>query len=98
MASSLALPPAFLMTCASPSVIPAKPAGSSLASMHVSMAVFLAGGMARSPLFPNFSEYLVLERNSSSRIELMIESIKNVIRMYLLKKVLSDQDLSLALI
>src|SRR5471032_1507602 len=49
-ASSLARPPALRMTWASPSDNPAYLAGSSRASMHVSIAKCRAGGSASSPL------------------------------------------------
>jgi hypothetical protein len=52
IASSLARPPAFRITWASPSARPANFAGSSRASMHVRIANRRAGGMARLPLSP----------------------------------------------
>ena len=50
-------PPAFLMTCASPMSNPMNASGWILASMHVTMATFLAGGAGRSQLkvFRNFA-------------------------------------------
>ena len=53
MASSLARPPAFRITWASPSFRPAYLAGSSRASMQVRIANCRAGGRASSDFFPN---------------------------------------------
>src|ERR687897_284280 len=65
IASSVTTPPAFRITCASPTSRPSARAGSSLASMQARTATCVAGGMARSPL-PNPAAYLSLfARNSS---------------------------------
>ena len=48
--SSLTSPPAFRITCASPSSSPRKRAGSRRASMQVTTANFLPGGIGSSPL------------------------------------------------
>ena len=50
--SSFTLPPALRITCASPSASPANFAGSSLASMHVTMAKWRPGGMGNLPFSP----------------------------------------------
>src|SRR6476660_5595001 len=47
--SSLTSPPAFRITCASPSSRPRKPAGSRRASMQVTTADLLPGGIGSSP-------------------------------------------------
>jgi hypothetical protein len=67
IASSLARPPAFRMTCASPSASPAYPAGSSLASIQVKIAKCRAGGSASSAFAPNEAAYSALARSTSSR-------------------------------
>ena len=69
MASSLARPPAFRITCASPSPSPAYFAGSSRASMQVRMANPRAGGRARSALSPNPSAYASLACRTSLRTD-----------------------------
>src|ERR1700730_12841469 len=68
MASSLARPPAFRITCASPSANPAYFAGSSLASMQVRMAKCLAGGKASFALSPNPAAYLAFAARTSDKI------------------------------
>src|SRR5664280_871817 len=70
IASSLARPPAFRMTCASPSASPAYFAGSSRASMQVRMANPRAGGSASSPLSPNDAAYSALARRTSARTDM----------------------------
>jgi len=66
MASSLALPPAFLITCASPSARPAYFAGSKRASIQVRMAKLLPGGMERLPSSPNSAAYTAFADSTSS--------------------------------
>src|SRR5882672_6508704 len=68
MASSLARPPAFRITWASPSARPAYFAGSRRASIQVRIAKRRLGGRARLPLSPKFSVYLVFAASTSSRI------------------------------
>src|SRR5690348_13051359 len=68
MASSLARPPAFRITWASPSARPAYFAGSRRASIQVRIAKRRLGGSGRSPLFPKFSVYLPFAASTSSRI------------------------------
>ena len=70
--SSLALPPALRMTCASPSDRSANFAGSILASMHVRIANRLEGGMGNVPLFPNRSAYSRFAASTSSTILLIV--------------------------
>src|ERR1017187_3595226 len=66
IASSLALPPAFRITWASPSAKPENFAGSSRASMQVKIANRRAGGMASLPLFPKPAAYFRLASITSS--------------------------------
>src|SRR5215472_17049502 len=81
MASSLALPPAFLITWASPSARPAYFAGSRRASMQVSIAKWRLGGRGRLPLSPKFSAYLAFAANTSSRIlDIILSSPHNGLR------------------
>src|SRR6476620_1096391 len=66
MASSVARPPAFRMTWASPSDRPAYFAGSRRASMQVSIANPRAGGSAKSFLAPKLDAYFLLAASTSS--------------------------------
>ena len=68
MASSLARPPAFRITWASPSARPAYFAGSRRASIQVRIAKWRLGGSARLPLFPKAYAYLAFAASTSSRI------------------------------
>ncbi len=68
MASSLARPPAFRITWASPSAKPAYFAGSRRASIQVRIAKWRLGGNGRLPLSPKFSAYLAFAASTSSRI------------------------------
>src|ERR1700732_4454367 len=68
MASSLARPPAFRITWASPSARPAYFAGSRRASIQVRIAKWRLGGSGRLLLSPKFSAYLVFAASTSSRI------------------------------
>src|SRR5215472_10675386 len=68
MASSLARPPAFRITWASPSVRPAYFAGSSRASIQVRIAKWRLGGSGRLPWSPKLSAYLAFAASTSSRI------------------------------
>src|SRR5215471_5074379 len=71
IASSLARPPAFRITCASPSARPAYFAGSRRASIQVRMAKRRLGGSGRLPLSPKLSAYLAFAASTSSRILLI---------------------------
>src|SRR6202451_1297792 len=66
IASSLARPPAFRMTCASPSLSPAYLAGSRRASMQVRMANLRPGGSGNSALSPNPCAYAPFASRISS--------------------------------
>jgi hypothetical protein len=55
MTSSVTTPPAFLMTCASPSTRLRSAPVSSRASMHTTAASFLAGGIGSDPLVKLFA-------------------------------------------
>src|SRR5258707_4025098 len=68
MASSLARPPAFRITWASPSAKPAYFAGSRRASIQVRIAKWRLGGNGRVPLSPKFSADLAFAASTSSRI------------------------------
>lgn len=63
--SSVITPPAFLMTCASPSLSPSIPYTLGLASMQATTAMRLPGGSGRPPL-SNEAAYSSLFLNSSS--------------------------------
>src|ERR1700686_3253353 len=76
IASSLARPPAFRITCASPSARPANLAGSSRASMHVRTAKPRAGGRASLPLSPKLEAYDSLDLSTSERIRLIGKLLK----------------------
>src|SRR5262245_15952885 len=71
IASSLARPPAFRITWASPSARPAYFAGSRRASMQVRIAKWRLGGSDRLPLSPKPSAYLAFAASTSSRILVM---------------------------
>jgi hypothetical protein len=71
MASSLARPPAFLITWASPSLKPAYFAGSKRASMHVRMAKWRAGGSGNSDFPPNVAAYSSLACSTPSRSDMI---------------------------
>src|SRR5215472_299818 len=73
MASSLARPPAFRITCASPSARPAYFAGSRRASIQVRMAKRRLGGSGRLPLSPKLSAYLAFAASTSSKICVIAE-------------------------
>src|SRR5712671_2600642 len=68
MASSLARPPAFRITWASPSARPAYFAGSRRASIQVRIAKWRLGGNGRLPLSPKFSAYFAFAESTSPRI------------------------------
>src|ERR1700730_15784945 len=68
MASSLARPPAFRITWASPSARPAYFAGSRRASIQVKIAKWRLGGNGKLPLSPKFSAYFAFAASTSSRI------------------------------
>src|ERR1700730_16695033 len=68
MASSLARPPAFRITWASPSTRTAYFAGSRRGSMQVRIAKWRLGGNGRLPLSPKCSAYLAFAASTSSRI------------------------------
>ncbi len=65
IASSVALPPAFLMTCASPSANPAYLAGTKRASIHVNIAKPRAGGNANSDKPPKVDTYASFAETTS---------------------------------
>src|ERR1700730_4077858 len=71
MASSLARPPAFRITWASPSARPAYFAGSRRASIQARIAKWRLGGSGRLPLSPKFSAYFAFAASTSSRILLI---------------------------
>jgi hypothetical protein len=73
-ASSLARPPAFRMTCASPSRSPASFAGSMRASMHVKIAKRRAGGSASFPRSPKSDAQAALAARTSCRTLLISAS------------------------
>ena len=72
ISSSVTTPPALRITCASPSVNPSAPAGSSRASMHATTATFFAGGRGSEPLSKR-EAYASLLATSSS-VTLMVAS------------------------
>src|SRR6516162_10450714 len=72
MASSLARPPAFRITWASPSARPAYFAGSRRASIQVRIAKWRPGGGGRLPLSPKLSAYLAFAASTSSRILVIV--------------------------
>lgn len=63
--SSVTTPPALRITCASPSVRPRIPYGFTRASMHVTTATPLPGGIGRSPLSNVSANRSALARSSS---------------------------------
>src|SRR5258707_9766660 len=66
MASSLARPPAFRITWASPSANPAYSAGSRRASIQVRIAKWRLGGNGRLPLSPKFSAYFAFAASTGT--------------------------------